>query len=134
MMTIKHRDDGLIEVRHEDFFSMDDWREYQAMMLTLLDAAEQRLYILSDFSRTPTFDPALAREMGTAQHLAHPRLGLLVLLGGNTLSNFALQVTEGRAERNGHHARLRIHTDRQRALATLRQQKALDANRNGSPT
>lgn len=132
-MKVKYRDDGLIEIEQGEFFSVEDWREYQRIMLEILDAAEGRTYILTDFSKTQSFDPKIAGEFGGAKHLTHPRLGMLVLLGGNTLMNFALKVTEGRAQREGRNKRLRLHKDRERAENALLHQKKIEAIADADP-
>lgn len=100
-------------------FTKEMWQQYQEMILKLLEDSEKQLYILSDFQEMQSFDPEIASEVGTAKHLSHPKLGMIVLLGGNTLSNFILVLTENRATRTKKSDTLRIHKDYDRALEIL---------------
>jgi hypothetical protein len=88
-------------------------------MLELLNATENRLYILSNFVKIESFSREIVPQVGTAPHLTHPKLGMLVLLGGNALQNFVMQLTQLRARQANRDSNLRVHTDRSRALEVL---------------
>jgi hypothetical protein len=120
MFTVEHRDDGIIGVITEDKnFTMEHWAEYQRVMLELLDDADEQIYILSDFRAIQLFASKLIYEVGTAKHLTHDKLGMLVLLGGNALTNFTLKMTEARATREDRNTKMRLHTEYTRAVNTL---------------
>lgn len=120
MLESSKHDDGIIEISHEGHFSDADWQEYKALMMELLDAAEGKICILSNFSKSVSFDKHLVKEVGTAKHLGHPNLGFLILLGGNSLHNFVFSLTESRAMQENKNIKMKIERDRQRALDTLR--------------
>lgn len=112
-------DNGIIKISHEGFFSAEHWDEYKQTMVNLLDDSNEKLYVLSDFSKTELFSKEIVPQAGTAPHLIHPNLGLIVLLGGNALHNFILQITDNRARRESKDGKMRVHTDYDRAIDTL---------------
>ena len=133
MFTIKPMEDGIISViTNPTDFQMEHWTEYQRVMLDLLDNAEEKLYILADFRKLTKFDPKILQVAGTAQHLTHENLGMLVLLGGNAMANFALKMTEVRAERDHRGDKMRLHMDYTRAIDTLRHFKAIQTGESPS--
>ncbi len=119
MLQQKILDNGIIEISHVGIFTLEHWIEYKQTMMNLLDSSEEKLYVLSDFSKTERFDKEIVPEAGTAPHLAHPNLGLIVLLGGNALHNFILQITANRASKEERDSKMRVHKDYDRALETL---------------
>lgn len=126
MFEVKTLDSGIIEVIHEGEFTIQNWRDYQETLLEMLDASSETLYILSNFSGTTIFAKEIVPEVGTARHLSHPRLGLIVLLGGNALQNFILALTEHRAQKQESSSRLRVHKDYDRAVEVLEYQRSID--------
>jgi hypothetical protein len=128
MLKIQTLPDGIIEISHTGIFTIEHWRDYQKSMIDMLNASDKKLYILSDFSQTERFDKEIVPEAGTAPHLVHENMGLIVLLGGNALHNFILQLTQNRARKDDKDTKLRVHTDRDRALETLRHFRMIHAN------
>lgn len=120
MFEVKRLEDRIILVEHEGDFTYENWQEYQRVLLDLLDNSETNLYILSDFRKSTLFEPAIVAEAGTAKHLKHEKLGLIVLLGGDPLKNFVLAITENRAAQEKQSERLRIHYEYDRAMEALR--------------
>lgn len=119
MFEIKNFPTGIIQVIHEGYFTLDHWVEYKRIMMHLLDDADDKVYILSDFSRTERFDNRVILEAGTAPHLTHEKLGLIVLYGGSQLNNFVLQIAQNRAQRQNRHDKLRLHNDYEQAIQIL---------------
>lgn len=119
MMQVTTSPEGLTELSFEGVFTVEMWKEYQQTLLRLLDESSERLYILSDFSNVTLIERGVIMEAGTAPHLTHPRLGMLVLLGGNVLQNFILELTEKRALRENRSDKMRVHHQRDRAVETL---------------
>lgn len=119
MLQQKTLDNGIIEISHVGIFTLEHWLEYKQTMIDLLDASDKKVYILSDFSKTERFDKEIVPEAGTAPHLTHPNLGLIVLLGGNALHNFILQITANRASKEERDSKMRVHKEYDRALETL---------------
>jgi len=133
MFTIEKLEDGIISVIvDENEFTMEHWAEYQRIMLDLLDKADEKLYILGDFRKATKFDPKLLYEAGTAEHLTHENLGLLVLLGSNAMANFALKMTEVRATRDQRAGKMRLHMDYGRAIDTLKHFQAIQTGESPS--
>jgi len=126
MFTIKQLDEQIIEVYDSGALTYDDWGQYQKVMLDELNRVDHKLYILSNFADITHFDTKIAREAGTAKHLIHPNLGLIVLLGGSVLMNFILQITENRAQQEQKSTRLRIHKDYDRAIDALIHQRNIE--------
>jgi hypothetical protein len=120
MFEIVKHDDGIIEICYEGHFSAEDWEEYKVLMTKCLDEADGKICILSDFSKTPSFDAHLVKDVSTAKHLSHPNLGFLMLLGGNSLHNFIFSLASSRAMQENKDLKLRIERDREKALDTLR--------------
>ena len=87
--------------------------------MEILDASDKQVYVLSDFSDIESFAKEIVPEVGTAPHLTHPNLGMIVLLGGNALQNFILQITNNRARRESRDTKMRVHSDYDRAVETL---------------
>lgn len=119
MLKLEILPDGIVQVTHSGAFMVEDWRAYQEMLLEHLDSSDSPQYILTDFSQTARFDSGIVKEAGTARHLTHPNLGLIVLLGGNALHKFILQLTENRASKDNRGTKLRVQADRNRAIEML---------------
>lgn len=128
MLKVEHLADGIIEISHTGLFTVEHWRDYQQTMVDMLDASDKMLYFLSDFSETERFDKEIVPQAGTASHLAHKNMGLIVLLGGNALHNFILQITQNRAKKEDKGSKLRVHTDRDRAIETLNHFRKIHGN------
>ena len=128
MFDVKQLDKQIIEIYYKGEVSYDTWVSYQDRLLEELDKVDHKLYILSNFSDITLFDPKIAKEVGTAKHLTHPNLGLIVLLGGNVLMNFILQLTANRAQKEEKSTRVRIHKDYKRALEALTHQRNIENN------
>ena len=119
MLSKTTLDNGIILVSHEGYLSLEEWDAYKNMLVEALDESDDLVYILSDFTGTETFGKEILGQVGTAPHLAHPHLGMIVLLGGNALQNFVLQITDNRARKEAKDSKLRVHTDYDRAIDTL---------------
>ncbi len=119
MLSQETLDNGIIKISHSGLFTLENWNEYKQTMIDLLEASEDKLYVLSDFSETERFEKSIVPQAGTAPHLIHPNLGLIVLLGGNALHNFILQITANRASKENKDSKMRVHSDYDRAIDTL---------------
>lgn len=127
MITVHFIPNDLIEVVLSDAVGAAEWQEYQDTIWNLLEEREERGYILANFLHATKFSPELLSQFGTARHLKHPRLGLIVLLGGTPLVNFALKFTEHNAAKSQAGANLRIHKDRDAAIKVLLDRRELDS-------
>jgi hypothetical protein len=127
MITVHFLPNDFIEVVMSDDINAEQWQEYQDTIWNLLEEREERGYILANFLHATKFSPDLLSQFGTARHLKHPRLGLIVLLGGSPLVNFALKFTEHNASKSGADIHLRIHKDREAALKVLIDRRELDS-------
>ncbi len=134
MFEIKALENGVLQVSHSGVFTVADWQEYQRLMLEQLDQTEQPLYILSDFRQTTSFHTEIIREVGTARHLIHPKLGLIVLLGGSSLTSFVLLLTEARALKENQSEKLRVHRDYHLAMQALLDAKVFAESKSNQPT
>jgi hypothetical protein len=135
MFKVEEIDDQIIRIQPEDsHVTKDMWQEYQRLQLELLENSDKRLYILSDFSNMESFDTKITSEVGTAKHLSHPNLGLIVLLGGSTLGNFIIMLTEHRASKQEKNDVLRVHKDYNRALEALRHHRDIQRESDESNT
>lgn len=133
MFSITSMPNGIIHIKHHGMFTYNHWIKYQSLVMKLLDESQEVLYILSDFSKTTRFEKRVVLEAGTARHLKHEKLGLMVLYSNTTLSNFILQITLNRAHRENLDDRLRIQTDYERAMQLLLQHQSNGkADRDGS--
>jgi hypothetical protein len=120
MFQIEKHEDGIIEISHQGDFTVDEWQEYQAAMLKLLDEASGKICILSNFTNTLSVDSQLIKDVGTAKHLAHQNLGFIVFLAGQPFHKMILSLAESRAMQENKDLKLRIERDREKALDTLR--------------
>ncbi|HEX2908485.1 MAG TPA: hypothetical protein VHO69_16555 [Phototrophicaceae bacterium] len=127
MHQLKQLKPGIIEVIYAGEFTLQDWAEYQELMLEQLNQSSGKLYILTNFLQTTRLDKEILPLVGSAKHLTHPNLGLIVLLGGNAFQNFILLLTENRAMKEEKGSRLRIHRDYDRALEMLEYQQTIEA-------
>jgi hypothetical protein len=122
MIKVNFLPDDLIEICVEDTIDDAEWQNYQDTIWNILEEREEKSYVIANFLNATKFSPALLSEFGTGRHLKHPRLGFIVLIGGNPLVNFALTYTE----HNASNAPLRIHNDRDAALEFLRMRRQFD--------
>ncbi|GEM_PF-1931419 len=120
MLTVEEMENQLISVKNEGEFTHRLWNEYQVIVMNLLDSAERPLYILSDFTETTGFEKTILPHIGSDLHFSHPKLGLIVLVGGSVLINFLLVVAENRATKEQQSQKMRVSRDRNEAVKTLR--------------
>jgi len=125
MFEVRQLDQQMIEIYSEGECTYKDWIEYQELVLEQLNLANHKLYILSNLSELTSFESKIVKEVGTAKHLTHPNLGFIVMVGGNKLMNFLLQVTENRAQQERSHERMRVLKNYDKALQTLNQQREM---------
>lgn len=128
MFEVKTVGDQIIEIYGSGEATFENWQEYQQIMIHELHNATQTLYMLSNFSDITLFDSKIAKEVGKAKHLVHPNLGMLVLVGGNVLINFALQLAQNQAKQNDNASHLQVYKDYDQALKFLIFQRDAQAN------
>lgn len=117
--------DDLIEVIYEpdgESFGATAWRAYKNLLLEKLNTAEQKLYILSNFTAVTTIDPNITKEFGSAEHLFHEKLGMIVIMAetDSPFHKFWVKIMELKGMASEYQGKLRADFSRERGLQRLR--------------
>lgn len=120
MIKVTQLESQIMEVAIHTDLTHDTWLNYQNVILNLLNQSKKKVYILSDFTRVTSFNSQFS-ELECIDYLAHPRLGLNVLLCSCPVMSFQLKLSENRLQKLGIQLPVRLHKDYASALDVLKQ-------------
>lgn len=129
MWKVEYLNEDMAEITYEPSepkFGPEAWRTYKAAVIAELDKRERPLYIMSNFTAVDVIDPAITKEFGSAEHLFHDKLGMIVIMSesNSPFHKFWAKIMELKGMASEYRGKLRADFSRERAM-----QRLLDAKR-----
>lgn len=126
MITVKELASQIMEIDVKGSLLPEIWEGYLQAATNLLDTAQDKVYILSNFSDVTSFNSEFTM-IDTAEYLTHPNLGWNSLLCLPSVIVFQLQLGINRAHKAEKPLPLQVCREYDHAVAWLKQAREMDS-------